>query len=138
MTERKWFHVPRICLYLLLFFIIVHDWCWNSSDISRPLWVSSYSESLSIIEKSSWMNTMEEQKAVHIMFCILQPPPPISQQTNFSFTKYEDAYFKGTRDYSTNIAYSWRVIQRDTRNLPSSLCSSLHVYTHTEGTMKQA
>lgn len=81
---------------------------------------------------------MEVYKAIHVMFCILQTPtPPISQWANFSFTKYKDAYLKATRDNSTYTACSWRVIQRDIRNLPSGLCSSLHVYTHIKGQMKQ-
>lgn len=80
---------------------------------------------------------MEVHKAIQIMFCILQPPL-ISQQTNFSFTKYEDAYCRHARDYSTSLAYYWSVIHRDIRDLPSSPCSSLHVYIHSEERVKQA
>ena len=54
------------------------------------------------------------------MLCILHSP--ISWETNISFTNYEDTY-KSTRNYHSYITCSWRVIQRDIRNLPRRLYS---------------
>ena len=54
------------------------------------------------------------------MLCILHSP--ISWETNINFTNYEDTY-KSTRNYHSYITCSWRVIQRDIRNLPRRLYS---------------